>query len=503
MRSKKALKNIIVSFLLQIITIICGFVIPKMIIQNFGSNVNGLVSSIAQFLTYITLLESGIGPVVRAALYKPIAEKNNKQIANVLKASENFFKTLACIFIIYILILSMVYPTIINNEFESLYTISLLLIIATSTFAEYFFGMTYKLFLHAEQKSYIVSTIQIVTTIINTITVIILIKFGCNIHTVKLASAVIFIFRPILQNIYVRKKYNINLKEADKNYKLEKKWDGLAQHIASVVHENTDVAILTIFSTMTEVSVYSVYLLVVNGIKNLVQAFTGGIDASFGDMIAKNEKETLNKSFKNYELLYFTIITIFFACTMLLIVPFVKVYTAGIQDVNYSRPVFAFIIVLAEFIFSIRIPYNSLALVAGHFKETKKGAWVEAGVNIIISIILVIKLGIIGVAIGTLIAMLVRTIEFIVYTSKNILERNILECVKKIIIIIIQLILIYMVKLVFLNNFIVNSYLDWFIYAIIIGITVSAIVLSINTIVYKSDIVEIINQLKNITKKKK
>lgn len=501
MRSKKALKNIIVSFLLQIITIICGFVIPKITIQHFGSSVNGLVSSIAQFLAYITLLESGVGPVVKAALYKPIAEKNNKQIANVLKASEKFFKTIAGIFIIYIIILCVIYPTIINDEFDSLFTISLLLIISISTFSEYFFGMTYKLFLHADQKSYIVSGIQIITTILNAIVVVMLIKFGCNIQSVKLASALIFIFRPIIQNIYVKKKYNINFKEADTNYQLEKKWDGLAQHIASVVHENTDVAILTIFSTMTEVSVYSVYLLVVNGIKNLVLAFTGGIDASFGDMIAKNEKETLNKSFKSYELFYFTTITIFFACTMLLIVPFVEVYTEGITDVNYSRPLFAFLIVLAEFVFSIRLPYNAITLAAGHFKETKKGAWIEAGINIIVSIILVIKFGIVGVAIGTLIAMLVRTIEFIIYASKNILERNILECIKRITIVIIQLILINVFNLIFLNNFKVNTYLDWIIYAIITAIVVSIIVLSINVIVYKDDLKDAIKQFKNIRKK--
>ena len=63
------------------------------------------------------------------------------------------------------------------------------------------------------------------------------------------------------------------------------------QHISFVVHTNTDVAILTIFSTMKEVSVYSVYLLIINGIKKIVESFSNGIDASWGDMIAKKEKK--------------------------------------------------------------------------------------------------------------------------------------------------------------------------------------------------------------------
>ena len=67
MRSKKAILNIISSLLLQVTTLICGFIVPKIIIEKFGSNVNGLVSSITQFLAYITLLEAGIGPVIKSA----------------------------------------------------------------------------------------------------------------------------------------------------------------------------------------------------------------------------------------------------------------------------------------------------------------------------------------------------------------------------------------------------------------------------------------------------
>lgn len=500
MRSKKALKNIGISLLLQITTIICGFIVPKLIIQSFGSSVNGLISSITQFLAYITLLESGIGPVIKAVLYKPIAQKDNKQIANILRASEKFFKTIAYIFIVYLMILCIIYPVIMNSQFSILYTLSLVLIISISTFAEYYFGMTYRIFLQAEQKTYIVSGIQIVTTIVNTIMIVILIKIGANIQIVKLVSAIIFVFRPILQNIYVKKKYSINLKEADNTYKIEQKWDGLAQHIAAVVHGNTDITILTFLSTMQEVSVYSVYLLVVNGVKRLVQAFTGGVDASFGDMIAKGEKETLNKNFKIYELFYFTLTTIIFICTLILIVPFIKLYTKGVTDANYSRPIFGVLIVLAEFMHSIRLPYSSITLAAGHFKETKKGAWFEAGINIIISIVLVIKLGIVGVAIGTLVAMIIRTIEFIIHTSKYILERSYKISLKWILTIITEVIFVYCINSLFFANYQITTYMNWGIYALIIATITSIVVMGMNWTLYKEDTKGVIQLIKGLKK---
>ena len=500
MRSKKALYNVGTNLLLQLITIIYGFIVPKIIISNFGSNVNGLVSSITQFLSYIALLESGFGPVVKSALYKPIASKNSKEIANIIRTAEKFFRKISYIFLAYIFILSILYPLLVNNDFSYLYTISLIVIIALSTFAEYFFGMTYRLFLQANQKTYIISTIQIVTYLANIILIVILAKLGAGIHIIKLVSSIAFVLRPIIQNIYVKKKFNINVKEANSNYKLKNKWDGLAQHIAAVIHNNTDITILTIFSTLAEVSVYSVYSLITRGLKSVVQAFNSGMDATFGDMIAKNENENLNKAFKSYEFVYFTIITIIFTCAGILTIPFIKIYTINITDADYIRPTFAYLIVLAEFANMIRLPYISLTYSAGHFKETRKGAWIEAILNIAISIILVNRFGIIGVAIGTLVAMIIRTVEFIYHSAKYILKRNIINSYIKAIVSIFETLLIVFACQHFIK-FEIMSYFTWFIYGILIFAIVSIIIILVHLILYKDDAKNVVNKLKTIIKR--
>lgn len=502
MRSKKAALNIVSSLLLQFITLICGFIIPKLIIESFGSSVNGLISSIGQFLGYITLLESGVGPVVRAALYSPIAKKDKKNIENILKASEKFFKGIALILIIYVVILSFIYPVIVNSDFNYIYTVSLIIIIAISTFGEYFFGITYKIYLQAEQKIFIVSIIQIIGCILNTIAIVVLIKLGFSVHIVKLASALIFISRPIIQNIYVKKKYNINYKNADKKYKLEQKWDGLSQHIAKVIHDNADVTILTIFANVVEVSVYSIYFLVVRGIRAIIESISNGITPSFGDMIAKNEKEKLNKNFNVFEVCYYTLITIIYTCTIVLIVPFVKVYTAGITDANYIRPIFAFLLVCGELVWSIRLPYANVTQAAGCFRETRKGAWAEALINLSISVILVIKYGLVGVAVGTLIAIIVRTIEILLYSSKYILERKMLKSFKKIFITIIE-ITIVLLLLNAIPHIAVDSYITWIIQAIIVFIISSIVVILINSFIYIKEFKLMIEMIKNVFTSKK
>ena len=119
MRSKKALINIISSIILQIVTIVSAFIIPKLIITTYGSNINGLVTSITQFLNFIILLEAGFGPVIKSILFKPIADKDKPTIEKILKSSEKIFKTIALIFIVYIILLCIVLPGVYEKEFDN------------------------------------------------------------------------------------------------------------------------------------------------------------------------------------------------------------------------------------------------------------------------------------------------------------------------------------------------------------------------------------------------
>ena len=500
MRSKNAKLNILTNLILNLVVIIYGFIVPKIIINNFGSSVNGLVSSITQFLAYITLLESGFGPIVKSILYKPIAENDKSKICSILKSTEKFFKRISYIFIIYIIILCFMFPLFINNTFKAFYTASLILIISISVFAEYFFGMTYRLYLQADQKTYIISIIQIFTYILSIIAILVLAHLGCSIHILKFISALIFVLRPILQNIYVRMHYKIDFNNYDEKYVIKNKWDGLAQHVASVIHDNTDITVLTIFCNLLEVSVYSVYYLVVKGLKSLIQSFAGGIDSIFGDMIAKKENNNLRKKFSMYEIGYFTICTILFSSAMLLIVPFVSIYTKGVTDVNYVRPLFGYLIVISEFIWAIRLPYISITYAAGHFKETRLGAWVECICNIIISMLLVSKYGIVGVAIGTIIAMAIRTTEFVIHSNKYILNRSIFASIKIIALLIIETLFSVIICNI-IQNFEIVGILSWILNAII-TVTISSIVtILINYIFYRKQINDLFKIIINRRKK--
>lgn len=480
-RGNIAALNISSNLVLQVVIIISGFIMPKLLISSFGSDVYGLVASITQFLSLIMLLEAGIGPVIKAKLYKYIANDDKNKILLTLKDADKFFKRIGYIFIVYVIILCILYPFM-NDEFNSSFSIGLIIIMAVSTLFEYFFGIVYNLYLQADKKYYVTSWAQIFCYVFNIILVVILIKLGASIFVVKIANTIAFFIKPFFQAWYVRKKLNIHFKNAKGEEKIENKFDGLSQHVAYVVTSNTDVTVLTIFSNLATVAVYSVYNLIASAVRNIVAAFVNGMDSIFGDMFARNEKDVLKRSFGIYEFLFFTVCLIIYLTTIVLIVPFIKVYTEGITDANYIQPLFGYLIVLACMATSIRSVYSGLVYSIGHFKQTNLISWVEAIVNIVLSIVLVIKFGLIGVAIGTLVSSLIRLIYFMYYASKVVLVRSVKICAKWIVAIALEIIICFLLMQTSFFNYNASNYFDWTLYAIIVLIVNIVIVLFINII---------------------
>ena len=421
-RERKLLFNTVSSLIFQLTTITCGFILPRLILRAFGSEVNGLVTSVGQFLAVISFLELGVGSVVQSSLYKPLAEKDTFRVDQIMTSAGKFFKNLARILLVYVLFLIIVYPYIANQNFGWFYTAALIGTISISSFAQYYFGVVDRLLLSADQHGYIQYTAQICTLIANTIACAVLIHLGATIHLVKLTTSLIYLIRPLILRIYVQKHYSINRKAVYTEEPIQQKWNGAAQHIAAVVLDGTDSMVLTVFASLSDVSIYSVYNLVVTGVKQLLVSMTGGIQSLMGEMLAKKETQELHRLFGWTEWLLHTGTVFVFGCTAVLIVPFVRVYTNGIHDADYIQPCFAVLITLAQAGHCLRLPYNLLILAGGHYRQTQQNYIVAAVLNIVVSVLTVKFYGLIGIAIGTLAAMAYQTVWMARYISKAIIN---------------------------------------------------------------------------------
>ena len=489
-REGRAKFNILTTFLSQLITIICGFIVPRIMIQTFGSEVYGATTSIAQFLSYISLLEGGIGGVARAALYKPLAEKNIKGISDVYHLMKRFFCIVGIIFIGYTFVIGIFYYDIANiTAFDRTFTFFLVIAISISTMVQYFWGIANLALLNADQKRYVSNLAVMVTTIINMLMIFVLVQLGFNILLVKLCSSFIFILRPFWFSIYVKRKYKLKKsKDPDKRL-LSQKWTGLGQHIAYFLHTNTDVVLLTIFSDLSVVSIYSVYNLISTGIKNVVTSFSGGMESVFGDMLAKKEYHLFKEAYFKYELMLSIMTMVMYETAGILVLPFVELYTKGVTDAPYIQPRFAIILLLSEALNCIQIPCTSLPVAVNKFKETRWGAYGEAAFNIILSLILIRKNPLIGVATGTLVSVVFQNIFYMSYVSKNIFQSSIIRVfLKKYFLKILCMLTIICMGMRIISNTSINSFLEWGTYGFLTIMLVIPITCIFNAFLYYKEI---------------
>lgn len=485
-RKKRLLFNTASSLIFQITTIICGFILPRLILHSFGSEVNGLVTSIGQFLSVISFLELGVGAVVQSALYKPLAEKDTLQVSRIMTSAGKFFRNLARILLVYILLLIVIYPKIAKQEFGWFYTAALLAAISISSFAQYYFGVVDRLLLTADQRGYIQYTAQTCTLIANTAACAVLIHLGATIHMVKLTTSLIYLVRPLILRIYVNKHYSIDRNAGYAEEPIAQKWNGAAQHIAAVVLDGTDSIVLTIFATLSDVSIYSVYNLVVTGVKQLLVSMTNGVQSLMGELLAKKESKELRRLFGWTEWLIHTGTIFVFGCTATLIVPFARVYTKGIADADYIQPLFAILITLAQAGHCLRLPYNLMILAGGHYKQTQSNYVIAAVLNILISILMVKFYGLIGVAIGTLVAMVYQTVWMAWYVSKNLINWPFQNFVKQCFIDALAFLIAYSLSGYFTLSSV--TYWDWIVLGIKVAPVWLIIVLAVNG-VFKTEYV--------------
>ena len=158
MRTKKFFYNSISTAFYQIVLMITGFITPRIMLKYYGSEINGLVSSINQFIVYFNLVEAGLSGAAIYALYKPLAENNHKAINSIVSAARKFYTQSGYIFVSLTIGLSIFYPYFVKSQILTPLNVGLLvLILGTNGALEFFTLSKYRVLLTADQKKYVIS----------------------------------------------------------------------------------------------------------------------------------------------------------------------------------------------------------------------------------------------------------------------------------------------------------------------------------------------------------
>ncbi|MBE5962369.1 MAG: hypothetical protein E7256_13485 [Lachnospiraceae bacterium] len=495
-RTKKFMLNTIASALYQVIVMLVGIITPRIMLVVYGSEVNGLVSSITQFVSYFTIVEAGLSSAAVYSLYKPIADNDTGAISRIVTATRNFYYKSGAVFSGLLGLLAALYPVFVKTQVLSPGLVAILvLVLGANSVIDFFLLAKYRAILSADQRSYVISIGSMISTLINFAIVVILSNKSVNIVFLKTVAITAVIFRSLYLFYYCRKHYGyLNFKVKPDNAALSKRWSAFYLQLLQVVQRGAPTVLITFFSTLQNVSIYSIFNMVITGVSSLLDIFMSGLSASFGDIIVQNDLPKLQKTYRDFEFTYYGLITIVYGVTLVLIMPFIRIYTKGIVDANYNQPMIGILFVVYAYLYNVKTPQGMLTISAGLFKETRMQCTIQALLVIIIGVVLAPTFGLAGVLVALIVSNTYRDIDLMCFIPKHVTKLPIRETAFRILRSIITLLLIILpARFVFIKQ--MTGYVEWVLHGVGIVIYATLVWLVISYLFEREQLISVKNRM--------
>ena len=502
---KSASKNMIMSIVARVVSLVTGLIVQRYLLLAYGSTLNGLTTSINQAMAYLVLLEAGLGTASVQALYDPLAEGDWGKVSGILTATEKEYKKISAVFLVFLIGTSIIIPLAVSGEVEFATAGLLTLITGGSYVVSYVMGGKYKALLDADRRIYILYALDSVSVIISCVFRVLALNARCGIIIVQLINLACIAIKNIGYVLYVKTKYvKVDYKHAPDLKAIGKRWNVLIHSIAGIVVNNTDVIILTFFGSLKTVSVYGIYNMVFGQLSSIVQTtFMQAPQSSFGRLFHA-DRGKFKSAYELYEFVLSLILFIICSIALVMILPFVEIYTSGVGDVNYIDSYLPVLFTLILLMNQIRIPALITINVAGHFKETQSGAIVEAIINITVSLFLFFftDLGLYGLLIGTICSYLFRTTDVILYTHTHLVDSPVWTTVKNYAINFAAMAFVYCVFDIIMPLR-AESAIEWIAQAVVVSILAFITFVALNFVFNKEKVVEIYSFIKHKTNVKR
>lgn len=424
MKQKDSLYNLFFGILSQMIILAMGLLIPRFFMVGYGSAANGLISSLHQIFMYASLLEAGVGVTALQALYAPLGRHDNHGVSSIVAAIDLYFRRTGVLYGILVLILALTYPLLAQNELPYWTIFWVTISMGAFGVVRYFFQGKYTILLQAQGKTYITSNISTIGSILANFSRIILMLYGANLIWVQSAYCVCNILPMLYIAWYIRKNCSwLDLTVPPNKEALNQKFSVLLHSISGLVFYNSAGIILTVCCNLKVVSVYAMYSLVFTMLGSVIGTVSNSITFALGQIFHTDREryKTLQDTWENY---YLAFVFSFLTVAYIHILPFMQLYTEGVNDINYILPSLALLFLISNTLDYGRKTSSQIINFAGHFKKTQWRSLAESAINLTVAIPCTIYFGIYGVLLGVIIALIYRSNDMILYANIRILERS-------------------------------------------------------------------------------
>ncbi len=481
MKKSKLFKNIVTGFGGQLIAIILGLIVPRLFITSYGSDVNGLLSTITQIFSYMALLEAGIGQAAKNLLYKPFQEKDKNEVSQIASIAKAYFRKFTFFYGLGVLALAFLLPFVLKTNVDA-FTIWLIVIFeGMSGVVSFYFIETTSIIIGVDGRNYVNNGISLLNKIIGYLVKIVMATFGINIVLLQFVYFLVTIAKVFFYERYFKKHYGwVTFKKVDNGITLKDRNSYVITEIAWTIFSSTDMIVLSMFVSTKMSSVYGIYNMVFSNIGTLVNAVYYSVlyllGYSYHESIVKYAK--VHDAFNS---IFIGIMTIFMSVCYILIIPFVKLYTHGVTDVEYVYMSLPLMFCLIQMLSWSRYVSGNLTALSGYAKQTSYISMVEAIINLSLSILFVQKFGIVGVTLATVIALPLKVIWCTYIADNKVMKRSYWKSLS-----IIGVNFLFFFGVVMVSRFYqptINSYGQFFVWGIVLTVVFGVIGMGLNFLV--------------------
>jgi len=411
-RTKKLARNSLFGVIGFVVAAVLGFVIRIFFVDFFDYELLGLQAILTTIITTLSLAELGIGMAIVFSLYKPLAEKDETKIALLIKLYKKIFYIIAFIILGVGLLLLPLLPLIVT-EFSFMQILWPYLITLVGTVASYLFSYNHTI-LSADQRNFVISIVNTFTKIIIAVAQLAVLFIFQNFILFVTAYVILMFLANVFLAWLVRKQYPFLKKKVTGKLEKEDLKTIKTKVTALVFHKignhfvtGIDNITISIFLGAVIVGYYANYVMISTYIFMLVSTIASGLVASFGNLVATEDRTYVKEVFHSVRLAFLIMYGIIISGIFVLSGQFLTLWLSE----ETVLPLHVVLIwAVNAFIIGYSAPAGGLRAAAGVFEPDKYLHIALAVINLAVSIVLVQFMGLAGILLGTTLCLILKEV---------------------------------------------------------------------------------------------
>ena len=415
-RTRNAARNVVFDGTLEIVNMLVPFVIRSVMLHYLGTEYLGLNGLFKSILTFLNLAELGVGSAMVFSMYKPIAEDDAPSICALLKLYRTFYRAIGLFIAVVGLALTPFLRSLISGDIPADMNLYILYFMNLgSTVLTYWLFAYKRSLLDAHQRTDVISKVSLITQFVE--------------YALKLPALIIFKNYYMFLGVQLGAQVVINLLTAIQVNKMYPQYtpqghlprekvmdivrrvrDLFTSKFSAVVFNFADTLVISAFMGLAALAIYQNYFFVITALRTFIDVIIVACIAGVGNSLVTETEEKNYNDFARITMLFGWIMGVGSAMLLCLYQPFMEIWMGAENMLSFD---YVICFVIYFYTMGMNKIVNMFKDAAGIWRKDRLRPLVAALVNLGLNLATVRWLGMYGVLLSSVVAIVVVEIPWL------------------------------------------------------------------------------------------